>query len=413
MKVPQIVQLIFLLVVTVSPCQSWSSPRGVSVVPRGDSSEAVPTTSGKLSVSYSGGGRALVIGNSKYAISPLRNPANDAQDIAEALTHLGFSVTMIIDAGKESILLAIDKFGRDLKPGEIGVFYYAGHGMQIDGKNYLIPVNTGSLRSQGDIPYLAVNAQLVIDRMDRAGNMMNIVILDACRDNPFASDDNFRPRGLAQMDAPKGTLIVYATKPGSTAEDGIGRNGVFTRNLLKQINRNEDVQLMLRRVRNGVFEETHGKQTPWDEGTLVAGFSFSQNREENYDTIESARQDSQRLQFPQRRNEEQQLPRSFCQRVVDVEVSGTSQNGELSLVFTSSGMGNSIDPFQWRVAAEKDAMKKVKRATSVFLTSPPYSLSEQRSEELFRSGKVISAEFADEVRKLTVKYQIRLDDRYH
>jgi uncharacterized caspase-like protein len=179
---------------------------------------------------------ALVIGNSNYRTAPLTNPQNDARDMAAVLRKLGFEVIEKIDADERRMKAAINDFSKKLRRSDIGLFYYAGHGMQINSNNYLIPVGA-DISSESDVEFEAVNAGRVLGKMREAGNRLNIVILDACRDNPFKRTFRTQAQGLSQMDAPKGTIIVYATSPGNVAEDGQGRNSPYTKHLLANIAR--------------------------------------------------------------------------------------------------------------------------------------------------------------------------------
>ena len=170
---------------------------------------------------------------------------------------------------------AIRNFGKELRLGGVGLFYYAGHGMQVNGKNYLIPIGT-DIGAEYEVQDEAVDAGQVLRSMENAGNTMNMVFLDACRNNPFARSFRSTNKGLAQMDAPSGSLIVYATAPGSVAADGSGRNGIFTKNLLSYLDTPDEVGQMLRKVRVSVREETGGKQTPWESSSLEGNFYFMQ-----------------------------------------------------------------------------------------------------------------------------------------
>jgi len=220
---------------------------------------------------------ALVIGNSAYkSVSPLKNAANDARDIADALHHLGFDVNILTDATQSQMEHAVRDFGSKLRKGGVGLFYYSGHGIQVSGENYLVPVSA-VIRSEGDVKYGSVNAGLVLAKMEDAGNGPNIVILDACRSNPFARSFRSATEGLAKMDAPTGSLIAYATAPGSVASDGSGRNGVFTRYLLENMRTPRlPISEVLMRVRQGVIRETGKKQVPWEASSLVGQFYFSE-----------------------------------------------------------------------------------------------------------------------------------------
>ena len=219
---------------------------------------------------------ALVIGNSSYNNAPLKNPVNDAKDIATTLRLLGFEVMLFTDAEYDRMNDAIYEFGEKLKRRKgIGLFFFAGHGMQVKGRNYLIPVGR-NIQKEYQVRTRAVDVGEVLAMMEDAGNPMNMVLLDACRNNPFARSFRSASRGLAQIDAPKGSLIVYATAPGSVAADGEGRNGVFTKHLLQHMSQpNLDVVLMLRKARVGVLRETANKQTPWSSSSLEGAFYFN------------------------------------------------------------------------------------------------------------------------------------------
>jgi TPR repeat protein len=207
--------------------------------------------------------------------SPLKNPKNDATDMAKALEKLNFQVALKTDASKSQMQKAIRKFGNELKHGGVGLFFYAGHGMQVKGTNYLIPVGS-DIQNEDEIQDLAVSANLVLAKMETAGNPLNIVILDACRNNPFTRSFRSSQTGLAQMDAPTGSLLVYATGPGSVAADGEGRNGLFTKYLLKHVRiPGMEVGKMLRSVRKFVIKESNNQQTPWDSSSLTGDFYFT------------------------------------------------------------------------------------------------------------------------------------------
>jgi len=221
---------------------------------------------------------ALVIGNGAYKSSPLRNPVNDATDIANALRKFGFFVILKTNANQRTMEDSIRDFGKKLRLGGVGLFYFAGHGLQVKGRNYLIPIDT-VIETESDVRYEAVDAGRVLGKMEDAGNDLNIVILDACRDNPFARSFRSSGKGLARMDAPKGSLIAYATAPGSVAADGDGRNGIYTKYLLKHIsNQNLKVEEVLKQVRIGVINETDEKQIPWESSSLTGDFYFAFKR---------------------------------------------------------------------------------------------------------------------------------------
>jgi uncharacterized caspase-like protein len=218
---------------------------------------------------------ALVIGNSRYINSPLANPVNDAEDIAAALEKTGFEVILKTDANRRAMEQAVRDFGRRLRSGGVGLFYYAGHGLQIDGRNYLIPVDA-VIESESDARYESVDAGRVLGKMEDAGNGLNIVILDACRDNPFARSFRSGQKGLAKMDAPVGSLLAYSTAPGSVAADGTGRNGLYTSKLLRFIHApGIKIEDMFKQVRREVMAESGKKQVPWESSSMAGDFYFT------------------------------------------------------------------------------------------------------------------------------------------
>lgn len=218
---------------------------------------------------------ALLIGNANYKEAPLKNPANDAKDMEKLLRAKGFNVTLKINATKKEIETAIRRFGRKLRQGGTGLFYYAGHGIQIQGRNYLIPIGA-TIESEADVKYEAIDANLILGKMEDAANSLNIVILDACRNNPFARSFRSATQGLAQMDAPTGTVIAYATAPNAVSADGTGRNGLYTKYLLKYINQpGLKVEDIFKRVRVAVVNNTEKKQVPWESSSLIGDFYFT------------------------------------------------------------------------------------------------------------------------------------------
>ena len=218
---------------------------------------------------------ALVIGNSAYKAAPLKNPANDARDMAAALKKLGFDVTLLTDAGQQQMDAAVREFGLKLRQGGAGLFYYAGHGLQVGGENYLVPVSA-NIQTESDVRFTCLPAGMVLGKMEDARNDLNIIILDACRNNPFARSFRNAEQGLAKMDAPTGSLISYATAPGSVASDGAGKNGLFTQHLLRNMaTPGLPITEVFMRVRQNVVAETKRQQVPWEASSLIGQFYFS------------------------------------------------------------------------------------------------------------------------------------------
>ena len=177
---------------------------------------------------------ALVIGNSAYtAVSPLANPKNDADLMAKTLRSVGFEVTKLTDADQRAMKQAMLDFGRKLRGGvEAGLFYYSGHGVQAKGENYLIPVDA-AIKDEGELDLQAIDVNAFLQVMDNADSKVNIIILDACRNNPFAASARSATRGLAMLDAPRGTYIAYSTGINQVAEDGDGKDSPYTEALAK------------------------------------------------------------------------------------------------------------------------------------------------------------------------------------
>jgi hypothetical protein len=221
---------------------------------------------------------ALIVGNSAYRnVTQLDNPATDARDMAATLRDTGFDVTLILDADQTTLNTAIAQFGRDLRDAgrdATGLFYYAGHGVQSFGTNFLVPVDA-ALRNAADLSLVGVSAEAVLRQMQSARNTTNIVILDACRDNPFDAVPDMNDNGLAEMNAPTGTYLAYSTAPGSVALDGLDGNSPFTKALLTHIPRpGLPIEQLFKQVRVDVLEETGGLQVPWDASSLTNAFTF-------------------------------------------------------------------------------------------------------------------------------------------
>jgi TolA-binding protein len=219
---------------------------------------------------------ALVIGNGAYTSAPpLKNPPNDARDMAANLKTLGFEVSSGVNVSQREMKRLIREFGQKLKSGGSGLFYYAGHGVQARGRNYIIPVDA-EIQSEADVEDSGVDVGLVLNYMDDAQNGLNIVILDACRNNPFSRSFRSATDGLAQVDAPTGTLIAYATAPGRVAADGAGENGLYTSELLRAMRvPGLTATDMFMQVRGEVMKKTGNKQVPWEASSLVGAYYFS------------------------------------------------------------------------------------------------------------------------------------------
>lgn len=217
---------------------------------------------------------ALVIGNAAYGEAPLRNPVNDARAVSEALKACGFQVAKLENADRNAMFTAVRDFGTKIMQGGVGLFYFAGHGMQVKGKNYLIPVGA-DIRMEDEVAVQALEVDLVLAKMESARNRLNLLILDACRNNPFGRSFRSSASGLAQMDAPVGSYVAFATAPGKTAFDGSGVNGLYTQHLLANLRTpGLKVEDVFKRVRTGVLKDTNGAQVPWDSSSMTGDFYF-------------------------------------------------------------------------------------------------------------------------------------------
>lgn len=219
---------------------------------------------------------ALIIGNGAYpGAGELKNPTNDAIDLAAKLRASGFDVTAVTDAKVAEMGKALKAFQAASKDGDIALFFFAGHGVQIDGENYLLATDTQT-DDEDDAKYSSLALNKVIASMDKAKTTTNIIILDACRSNPWERGWRGGLRGMASVYAPKGTLIAFSTSPGQTASDGTGRNGAYTDALLKHIETPDvTIEAMFKRVRNTLSANTGGKQVSWEHTSLSGEFFFN------------------------------------------------------------------------------------------------------------------------------------------
>ena len=218
---------------------------------------------------------ALLIGNSDYQTYPLKNPRNDAKDMAEKLESIGYEVTVATDLSVANFRDTVSAFYRTIEgEGAVSLFYYAGHAVQLDNVNYLLPID-GGFDSRQNIEEQGYSMNSLLRVLKRSDSEQNIVILDACRNNPFRKESSSLPDGLAPVEAPAGTLVAYATEPGSTAADGKGRNGIYTGALLDHIERADTAAALFRKVRKDVMKATRGRQTPWEHSSLIETFYFA------------------------------------------------------------------------------------------------------------------------------------------
>lgn len=217
---------------------------------------------------------ALVVGNAAYAQAPLQNPVNDARAIAGKLEALGFQVILRENIRQQEIGPSLREFRSRLTPGAEALFFYAGHGVQIRGVNYL-PAVDARIVGEDDVPTQSLELGKVLEAMEESKSRLNLVFLDACRNNPYLRRFRSQEAGLARVNAPSGTILSFATRPGSVATDGDGRHGLYTEHLLSAMNEpGIPIERVLKKVLAGVRQATGGQQEPWAEGGIEGEFYF-------------------------------------------------------------------------------------------------------------------------------------------
>lgn len=323
---------------------------------------------------------ALVIGNGGYqAVNALPNPPQDAALMAEALKKAGFAVTLVQDGDLAAMGAAVTQFGKDLRDAgaeATGLFYYAGHGVQSFGQNFLVPVDA-RLTNAADLSLVALDAQSVLRQMFSAHNRTNIVILDACRNNPFSAVRDLTDNGLAEMSAPTGTFLAYATAPGSVALDGLDGNSPFTKALAARIvTPGLAIEQAFKDVRVEVLDKTGGQQTPWDTSSLTGDFIFTADAAgsdaENLWADVSKSSDPVQIMlflraYPQSAHEKE--ARTLLASVMQAEVKGQGKATPAPVTGTPAA---GVDPAE--VAAFEAAQKDGSRdALAAFLTQFPTS----------------------------------------
>lgn len=237
----------------------------------------IPLNAQTASPAQTGNRLALVIGNNNYKSKPLKNSRNDADDISRSLKKSGFNVIDLRDATLPQMRTAVRQFGDRLIKSNVGLVYYSGHGVEVKGRNYFIPVNA-DIQREDEISDQGLDVSLVLEKMSTAGNGVNILIVDACRDDPFGRSFRSSSKGLASMDAPRGTIIAYSTSPGKVAFDGDpkDRNSPYTKHLVKAMQSpNKPIEQVFKEVRRAVQNETKNQQTPWENTSLSGDFYFN------------------------------------------------------------------------------------------------------------------------------------------
>ena len=367
---------------------------------------------------------ALIIGNSAYAGQmALLNPANDAKDMADVLKRLGFTVIELRDGNKAQMAAAIAKVSDSLKGKQgVGMFYYAGHGLQLDWRNYMVPVDA-NVKTPGDVLQQTIDMSSVIDVFKAAGNRMSILVLDACRNNPFGGNTS-TGKGLAQLDAPPSTFLAYATAPGNVAEDGDEKsgNGLYTQFLLQElkrpITRIEDV---FKRVRLNVRKQSNGRQIPWESTSLEEDFFF--NDGVKY-TIKP--EDLERMAAEVRAAEQKRLAQEaealerIKQLALAKERERQRQQDELREIERQRAIAEARTRERDRLAAEAQVAEKERLAAEVKALEQQRLAAEARLKEAERISadaklkeqqKLVAEAKAIEERRLVLQNQARERER--
>lgn len=275
---------------------------------------------------------ALIIGNADYGFAPLRNPVNDAVDMEQALRQAGFAVTLVTNASKQEMLTAVDDFTSKLSEKDIALFYFSGHGVQIDDRNYLIPVNA-DLRTQQDAKEQSMDMGTTMDALNRSGASASILIMDACRNNPLPAATRSLTRGLArQGSTATGTFISFSTSPGAVALDGEGRNSPYTKNLVAAITTpGLNLEEAFKRTLKAVHEETKGVQTPWISSSFFGDFTFIESDDTQTAALqpETPADDETKKAGDNASREPVEVPEAQSPKVVEgtYDVRGTNPDG--------------------------------------------------------------------------------------
>jgi uncharacterized caspase-like protein len=259
--------------------KAYSKPAKFNIVPSKDTASTSITITTNVEFYKNEKKTALIIGNGDYKNGPLKNAVNDAYDMAATLGVKGFRVIMKLNASRVEMREAIREFGNEINSGGVGLFYYSGHGLQVDGVNYLIPIDA-DIELKAEVPEECISANGVLKVMEYSKNRINVIILDACRNNPYRSFTRSDEKGITRMDPPagakQGSIIAFATAPGSVASDGETRNGLYTSKLLKYINTpGLKLEEVFKRARIDVLQESGGRQTPWENNSLTGDFFFT------------------------------------------------------------------------------------------------------------------------------------------
>jgi len=355
---------------------------------------------------------ALVIGNSAYPDMPLENPKNDAEDVAKTFKDMGFIVEKVIDADRETMSMAINNFRQKLITARVAVFYFAGHGMQVNGENYLIPIGTRSanqITMEEQVPYRAINAGEILTAMEQEQVKFSLIVLDACRNNPIKGGSRGKIKGLASVDAPAGSLIMYATKAGSVAIDGnASRNSPFTKAFLQHITQpGLDVNLLPSKVTKTVQELTANTQIPGSYVQLTQSFTFVPDYTlaelEAMKNQQTSQLNALQIKLAEQKMMKQQEDAEMDKKQAELDAL-EKQLAEMKKQ-TSSGQGDLDEMLAYVEKKEKqktelEVMKKKIEADRIAREKELAEMKNKEYEEnLAKYNKIISSEFGADMKE--------------
>jgi hypothetical protein len=362
---------------------------------------------------------ALVVGNGSYRIAPLNNPKNDATAMGDLLTRAGFDVSRHIDTSQANLQAAMEQFGKRIQNPNVkfAIFYYAGHAVQLNWTNYLIPVDA-QIHSADELRKQSVDVTDVIRYMKDAKNKSYLIILDACREDPFAG--NYRPqeKGLSQFDAPPGSLLAYATAPGKVAKDGAGANGLYTSHLLQEM-AVQDAKLedVFKRVRLSVRLESGGLQIPWETTSLEDDvYLFPSKRRELSETERDALYDREVMAWKQAKssNDLKDLTQ-FIREFPSGNASELAQSRLSRLLVAQADQKSRAEAVEREKVSDRQAQEALKLEVQRPDTSPPQPVQEASAPVLLALAATPHSQgYVDNMRRFTVgdEYDFRVIDQF-
>ena len=337
---------------------------------------------------------ALIIGNAAYVNVPaLSNSTNDAKSMANIMRKLGFKVFDVIDGDRASMAKAIDQMKDQLKGQQaVAMLYYAGHGLQLDWHNYMVPVDA-KLNSSKDVANQTIDIETVIKTFKTSNTRMNIIVLDACRDNPFT--DKASGKGLAQLDAPPGTFISFATSPGNVAEDGDSDagNGLFTQFLIKELQKPAKIEDVFKRVRLQVRQKSQGRQIPWESTSLEDDFAFNDGAKHTFNPEDLIREAKEAKEKEERLKAEAEAAKKR-----EIQIAQDREAERLKLI--------EAQKIQEQKAREKAEAESRERERQLALAAELEKKKAQEAAQALERAKVAEAERLKDIEQAKIQAEL-------